>query len=417
MTRIIGAVRRDDTIQRLGGQGDNWYSTWAADGSLYVALCDGSGFPGLERRKYNSRLYRVEGSPDTQISFHDVPGYPDLSTPARGPQPEGTPRTRYYGFATVSVDGTIYQYLNTWNAPTTEENLKGDVLRFVGAKLIYSPDNGTTWHNQDGSTPVHWEDWDEQSQENMVFFHEPGEAFSMLSLLQMGKDYQLNSDGYVYAYSPNGNEEGDMNELVMFRVPKDKILDRSAYEYFTGRNDNGSANWSADVADRGAVHTFPSGWVNTSVHPYAWQANVTFNPALGVYLMGNWATGPDEKGLWFGQPSYLGLYSSPTPWGPWGQFHEDTSWTPGGDQNARCYQPIIVPNWISEDGRSFWMIWTDFQHADGEETRAARAELEKQQDLPIDEYLARQAAFQPYYSFNVQRVDLQTTDDSPSSAA
>jgi hypothetical protein len=56
------------------------------------------------------------------------------------------------------------------------------------------------------------------------------------------------------------------------------------------------------------------------------------------------------------------------PWGPWRQIHEETSWTPSGDMNARAYQPQISPKWISDDGKSFWMVFTDFQAIDGERT-------------------------------------------------
>jgi hypothetical protein len=49
----------------------------------------------------------------------------------------------------------------------------------------------------------------------MAFFKEPGDGFSLLTVLQMGKDYERNEDGYVYVYAPNGNTEGTMNELVM----------------------------------------------------------------------------------------------------------------------------------------------------------------------------------------------------------
>jgi hypothetical protein len=411
MARITGAVLRDDTIQRLGGQGDNWYPTWGADGSLYVAMCDGAGFAGMRRRYYNSRLIRVEGTPDGEVTFHDVPGYPDLSAPlGSNPANPGMQGTRYYGFATISIDGTMYQYLDTWNVPTTAEVLASDGdLRFIGAKLIYSPDGGTTWHNQDGSTPVHWEDWDERSAQTMMFWNEPGESFGVRGILQMGQDYSLNTDGYAYIYAPNGNDEGTMNQLVMCRVPKDKLLDRSAYEFYTGLNADGGASWSQNVADRGVVMTFPSGWVNRRVHPYAWQANVTYNPGLGVYIMGNWATGLADDGTWFGKPSYLGVYQSQTPWGPWEQFHEDTSWTPGGDERARCYQPIITPNWISDDGKSFWMIWTDFQSAEGQENQAEiRERIRLATDMTDDEKADALQAMRPYYSFNVQKVELLT---------
>jgi hypothetical protein len=407
---IRHAIRRDDTIQRLGGTGDNWHSTWAGDGTLYFALCDGSGFPGLVRRSYNSRLYRVEGHPETGVTFHDVPGYPDLSTPlARDEDADDFPRTRYYGFATLAIDRAIYQYLNTWSVPTTPANIEADLLRFIGAKLIYSPDGGRTWHNQDGSTPVYWEDWDdERTRDNLVFFKEPGETFSLHSVLQMGRGYSLNTDGYAYVYAPNGNVEGTMNQLVMFRVPTDRILERGAYEYFAGLAADGGATWSSNIARRAAVHTFPSGWVNVGVHPYAWQPSVTYDPGLGVYLMANWATGPDADAEWFGKPSYLGLYQSATPWGPWEQFHEETAWTPGGDARARCYQPQIVAPWISDDGRSFWMVWTDFQT--GLETGDL---LERREALVAaggsdDDMIALTQEAMPYYAVNVQRVDLVT---------
>ncbi|WP_158563982.1 hypothetical protein [Jiangella anatolica] len=408
--RVAGAVRRDDTIQRLGGQGDNWYSTWAGDGSLYVALCDGSGFPGLVRKNYNSRLYRVDGHPGTSsVSFHDVPGYPDLSTPLDEPFEVATPPTRYYGFGTLAVDDTIYQYLSTWNLPTTEEHMESGELRFIGAKLIYSADGGTTWRNQDGSTPVHWEDWDERSSRNMVFLNEPGETFSLFSILQMGQGYRLNTDGYVYVYAPNGNTEGTMNQLVMFRVPVDSILDRGRYEYFVEAKPDGSAAWSPNIEDRGIVHTFPAGWVNTKAHAYAWQPSITYDPGLDLYLMANWATGPAPDGDWFGKPSYLGLYQSETPWGPWEQFHEETSWTPGGDEEARCYQPQIVPNWIADDGRSFWLVWTDFQSPYTLAESMARMREIRASDASPDDKAAESAALRPYYAFNVQLVELDVT--------
>jgi hypothetical protein len=143
MTRITGATRRDDTIQRLGGNGDNWYPTWGADGSLYVALCDGTGFPGMPRRNNNSRLIRIEGTPETGLTFHDVPGYPELGYPIRGEFDNTTPGTRlgirYYGFGTISVDGTIYQYLNTWPVPVARQS---GVLPRAG-RIILAPGHPT----------------------------------------------------------------------------------------------------------------------------------------------------------------------------------------------------------------------------------------------------------------------------------
>jgi hypothetical protein len=317
-------------------------------------------------------LISIRGVPP-QLEFDDTPGYPELLV---GPDPRHV--SRYYGFGVLASAGAIYQYLSTPDRPFDTNKPHP---RFIGAKLIYSPDNGVTWHNQDGSTPVRWEPWEDRGQHNMAFFKEPGDAFSLLTVLQMGKNYEHNEDGYVYVYSPNGNTEGTMNQLVMFRAPQERIRDRGAYEYFVARRPDGTADWSHDIAARGVVHTFPSGWVNTQIHPYAWHPSVVYNKPLGVYLMANWGMGCAADGMWFGKPSYLGFWSAPHPWGPWTQIHEDKEWMPAGDRNARAYQPQIAPKWIAADVKSFWMVWTDFQIVEGK---------------------------RPYYSFNTQRVEVMT---------
>lgn len=369
MKTIKGLRRLEETTLRLGGVGDDWHMTWADDDRQYVSLNDGSGFPGMPRNDYNSRAYAVNGNPP-DVTFEYLPGYPDLINTW------GTAdSSRYYNFGILALDGRIYQFLSTPNHPFHESRPK-----FVGAKLIYSPDNGKSWHNQDGSTPVKWERWDQRSRNNMIFFYEPGDAFSLLTVLQMAQDYGHNRDGFVYLYAPNGNTEGTMNQLVMCRVPRDRILDRNAYTFCAARSSDGGAEWSEKVEDRGVVYTFPSGWVNKTVHPWAWHPSVVYCAPIGLYLMANWGTGCTADGEWFGKPSYLGFWTAPQPWGPWTQIHEEESWTPEGDPNARAYEPQIAPKWISDDGKWFWLVWSDFQSVEGE---------------------------RPYYAFNVQKVEIR----------
>ena len=62
----------------------------------------------------------------------------------------------------------------------------------------------------------------------------------MLSILQMGRNYSANRDGYIYVYGLNGNVDGLMNQLVMFRVPIADMLDRTSYEYFSGWHSSGA---------------------------------------------------------------------------------------------------------------------------------------------------------------------------------
>jgi Domain of unknown function (DUF4185) len=420
--RIKSVIRREETVVRHGGNGDNWHMSWAADDRQYMSLCDGSGFSDSFTSSYNSRMFAIEGGP-RDAKFHDLPGYPLLGSPS-----QKSADARYYNFGTLALDGRLYQFMSTFNrslAATDWTNpakiTDADLLRFVGAKLIYSPDNGRTWCNQDGRTPVVWEDWNNRSRETLVFFEEDQEAFSLLTVLQMGRNYELNRDGYVYVYAPNGNTEGTMNELVMFRVPKARILDRGAYEYFAGLEASGNARWSPDLGARKPVHTFPRGWVNRLWHPYAWHPSVVYNAPLGVYMMANWGmgSGTDTDGfygvkmddVWFAKPSYLGFWIAPNPWGPWTQIHEETAWMPEGDAKARAYQPQIAPKWIAPDGNSFWLVWTDFQiKGDKDEFRRANEPYRtKGNDLALAERAQmdrNMRKFMPYYAFNLQRVDL-----------
>ena len=294
-------------------------------------------------------MYAIAGDPP-KLTFEYLSGYPDL------PSNPNRESNRYYNFGTLAVDGRLYQYLSTPNHPFDEPQ-----PRFVGAKLIYSPDNGKTWRNQDGSTPVRWEKWDDRTKDNMIFFEEPGDAFSLITVLQMGQNYAHNKDGFVYLYAPNGNLEGTMNQLVLCRMPKDRMVNRRAYEFFAGLDNGGRAKWSGRIDERAVVHTFPTGGVNKHVHPYAWQPSVVYFPPAGQYLMTSWGMGINANGDWFAKTSYLGFWTAPQPWGPWKQVYEEKEWTPAGDKAARAYQPQIAPKWIAKDGKSFWLVWTDFQ--------------------------------------------------------
>src|SRR5262249_12081056 len=158
----------------------------------YVLQCDGRG--------YNTRLWRLRGAPP-DFKFEPVESHPG---PKESAAEARAGRARYYGFGIVAVGDTIYHFLATAN--------KGHdpPYRFIGTKLVCSPDGGTTWKNQDGTSPIVFETWTGRTAKNMAFLNEPGDCFSLLTILQMGKGYAQNKDGYLYDYAPNGNVEGTM---------------------------------------------------------------------------------------------------------------------------------------------------------------------------------------------------------------
>jgi len=349
--------------------------TWASNDRIFSSFSDGTGWRTGPAKNRNTRAIWIDGSPYT-ASFHEIDAY-------EGPAEKSDEDPRYYGFGALAVGERLYQYLSCAERPSASG------WGWNGVKLVYSDDDGRTWRNQDGSAPLVWESYEDRSRNSMLFFDEPQQAFSLVSLLQMGKNYSTNRDGYVYGYGTNGNVDGSMNQLVMFRVPKDRLLERRAYGFFGGMKSGSEAIWVANIGDRVSIHTFPRGWVNTPREGQnvvqSWLPSVVYNATLGIYMMANSGVGCPSDGDWFARsvPSYLGFWTSPSPWGPWTQIHEELAWIPGGDTAARCYSPQISPKWIAPDGKYFWLVWTDFQ--------------DKRDSVGNG---------QTYYAFNTQRFDL-----------
>ena len=327
----VSGVKGESSIHS-SGHGDNWHLTWAADDHQYTALCDGRGWENST--EYNTRVYRLIGGPSDFTTQH-LAAYPVVLHTLQ----------RWYGYGILAVNDRLYHFISYLD--------KQNPRRFVGAKLVYSPDNGESWKNADG-TPM---SFDAPNEANMFSWNNVDETFSLISVLQAGKNYGDNTDGYVYVYAPNGATDEKMRQLVLARVPKDKILDKTAYEYFVSRKAEGAANWSRRIEDRGIVHRFPAGWVASDL-AYSWHPSVVYNKGLGLYMMAAGGTGKNG-GVLFNSPSYLGIYTARQPWGPWTQIHEDAAWISGGDGNTRLYEPVIAPKWIAEDGKSFHLVFSD----------------------------------------------------------
>ena len=328
MKQIRSIKRLEETTIRFGGNGDNWHMTWAKDDKQYASLCDGIGWPGMPQAFYNSRLIATAGNPP-DVKFEFLTNYPELIN-----RRENREMNRYYNFAVLALDDYLYQFLSTPNRPFDEPQ-----PCFAGAKLIYSPDLGRTWHNQDGSTPVRWEPWEERSKANMAFFEEDGEAFSLLTILQMGKNYEYNTDGYVYIYSSDGPSAYESyDQMVLARVPADRVGERGAYEFLAGVGQDGTPAWSADIARRQRVFRYPG---------HCQRSDVVYVPGLKRYLM---ALGFDHGGAW-------GLFDAPQPWGPWTTVFHTADWGLGDTHGYR-----LPAKWVSDDGVTLCLVFSGRTH-------------------------------------------------------
>ncbi len=74
----------------------------------------------------------------------------------------------------------------------------------------------------------------------------PGTAFGGLSFLQYGKNNEEAVDDYVYAVS--GDQWDNGRQLLLGRTPKDRIMDRGAWE-FAQLDENGDPIWKKELAE------------------------------------------------------------------------------------------------------------------------------------------------------------------------
>ncbi len=356
-----GVTFHPETLFRSRNRGDNWRTTWAADDSLIVSMCDGNWLAGPDG--FHHHLYRVLGGPDG-FEVKDLPNYPAFI----GDGPES-----WFGYGLISVDGVLYVFVSKtpgeagWDGP------------FRGMKLLASRDNGETWHriNRRGEWRALEGPRDparvEVNEEEMFFFEEGGlphktevaYPFSYVSFVQCGRDNAAAQDDYLYLYSPEG---AHTNRLLLARVEKDRIGRRDEWEFFA-RYDGDKPVWTRELTQRGPVLVLPEkndrgnyfGW-------YSWLPSVVWNEPLGLYIMVNGGT-CGGQGMTDGDDDYydnwmhtetgsLGFWWARHPWGPWHQFYYNDRWIVDDPAN-RTYQPELSPKWISPDGKEMVLIWSD----------------------------------------------------------
>lgn len=291
-----------DPARQSMGDGDNWPIAWADDDVQYTVYCDGKGFGGGSGEGSMS-LAKVLGSPP---NIHGE----NILSPSGHKTGGGEGGRKASGL--VMVDGVLYMWVR---------NLKKDG---TGSSLAWSKDHAQTWA---------WADWS---------FPEIGYPV----WLNAGKNYEAAQDEYAYLYSPDTPSAYKTSDnILLARVPKDRITDKGAYRFFAGLDDRGQPNWSAEFNDRKPVFTDPG---------HCYRPDVVYNPGLGRYLL---CTATSGSRQWCGTDvKYLGVFDSPTPWGPWTMVTQIDGW---GDEENR-FQPRIPSQWISGDGKTFFLLYSCF---------------------------------------------------------
>ncbi|MCB1123935.1 MAG: DUF4185 domain-containing protein, partial [Verrucomicrobiae bacterium] len=309
---LINGVELDESTRRTEARGsDIWPITWAEDGHQYTSFGDGGGFGGSNSEgRVSMGVSRVEGGPDNYRGYN-VWGGKDAENPVQ---------FKGKGTGILCVDGILYMWVAGPGSHTVPRT-----------RIAYSQDHAKTWELAD---------WELTMQDRLfagVF-------------VNAGKDYADAPDDYVYScftrVEPPPEEERNWihekpGRVDLARVPRKRILQRSAWEWFAGTGSQGRAQWTENLDKRVATFEDPNGIKVVSL---------CYQPQLGRYL------------LLYNPRDSLGnfaLFEARHPWGPWyqGTYLKSIPMFMPPEEPWRVSIYHFAPAWWSEDGSEFTLIF------------------------------------------------------------
>ena len=305
------------TSERLGYpepdvKGDTYPMTWGPDGDIYTSSgdpCWGESMSGLDFERF------VGGPTDYKIikqnEMHDFVGWG-----GNGPKPTGM----------ICVDGMLYlavQNLRRMQRPPFGINCQHG----SDAHIIHA---STVWKN--------WSPAFANIDKQLMF---PGSAFGGPAFVNFGQNNADARDGYVYACSADQWDNG--SNLRLGRVPKDRVMDRSVWEFVCAYNPDGTPAWSNNLDLSIPV---------LSVHRHISTPELVYLKSINRYLLFTWRLHED----FMPNGTDLFIYEAPEPWGPFSLAHAELDWE-GAEQDPRFgpYCPRLPLKWIESDGQTCWL--------------------------------------------------------------
>jgi hypothetical protein len=282
------------TIVRRAPGSDNWPMTWGDDDALYTAYGDGRGFEPFAPRKLSLGLAKVIGPPE---------GFQGRNLPSPTGEQLGDGAAGKKASGLLMVDRVLYLWArNAGNA-----------------QLAWSTDRGSTWT---------WSPWRFEL------------SFGCPTFLNFGKNHAGARDGFVYVYSHDaGSAYEAADRMVLARVPRNRMTDRAAYEFFAGIGAGSRPMWTSDLDRRAAVFSNPAG---------CWRSAISYDAPRQRYLWVQVLPGDDPRFR-----GGLGVYDAPEPWGPWTTVYFNKDWDVGPGETAG-----FPTKWMSADGRTLHLVFS-----------------------------------------------------------
>jgi hypothetical protein len=297
---VIKSVMVDgDPILPFESNGDLWLSTWANDNNLYSGWGDGMGplndkepIPGVDCGVVKLMGELPDLKPHTQyredenppLELNDKPSsliYLDTCLYGQFHSPLGDARI---GYLSVSKDYGIH-----WKR-----------VGYFGEKEK-QPENASPWLRKN---------------------HSP---FRCMFFINMGQNYNLNTDGFVYALGIGSEWHWMGLRVFLTRVKKENITNYDKYEYFAGYSKNDEPKWSTRQSMAKPV-----------------KGPITFGQGSAIYH-------PGIKRYLF--MTDFDVFDAPHPWGPWTYAGTWTTWMkrPGIKEWQGGYQPGIISKGTGPD--------------------------------------------------------------------
>jgi len=346
-----------------GTRTDMHWWTWGADDALYLVDDDGQNFDLQPSWKHLMRITGVP--PNYQVA--ELTDFPDLLIPGPEKTPDGKKRsfndtlsldhTRYVCGA-LAVGNRLHVTVYDYNDLTSDKpwNFMDRISRHGGvAGIMYSDDSGKTWQNVPSK--------DEPSKQHSYFL---GPRFAGLQFVGFGPGYTgvpKELGGFVYAISNDSNWASG-NHIFLARVPREKVTERSAWEFCAGDGDgrtNAAAVWVTDEEKARPILT-DLGHVG---HP-----DMSYNQPLGRFFLSvfsdaiphNISTHVQVAFKTWDKRAELQIYEGPSPWGPWAVVHNDPWWE--GPHHVP-YLPHLPSKWWSSDGMAGILLFSGDYTSDG----------------------------------------------------
>jgi len=323
---------------------DTWYPSWASDGHLYSPWTDGSigeeKCHSYGRENAHTGQAKIIGDDPMDLEVVSLGTTAGSALPYQGRYPAGSlfhDGVWYYGTYCLLNDRSL--------------GMNWPILGpFVGFRI--SHDMGKTWEDG-GVSPTN----------NLFREHTDLSArpvkIGAPHFVDFGKNMEHSPDGYAYlvCHSADRNDpkprpgnlswiSGDHINLIRVKPSPETINDRSRYEFFAGRDEEGKAVWSSEMDDMKPIFE----WNNK-----ADCVTMTYNAPLKKYLMCITDGWPTIQSM----DTYI--LESDHITGPWKMV------TYMKDFGPQAYFVNIPSKFISEDGKRAWLCYSaNFAYTRGE---------------------------------------------------